>query len=58
MLYDVAALLINMLGVLVSYSVTVKELKLLFSLLKAQGRKRVGHRVSVSVRVLQDPKLK
>ena len=39
MLYDVAALLIDMLGVLVSYSVTVKEVKLLFSLpgLTAQG---------------------
>ena len=45
----IADLLIDMLGVLTSYSVTVKELKLLFSLLKEKNNKWPKH----SVKLLQ-----
>lgn len=37
-------LLIDMLGVLASYSITVKELRLLFSLLRAQDNKWVRNK--------------
>lgn len=39
---NVADLLIDMLGVVASYSITVKELRLLFTLLKGQEKKWVS----------------
>ena len=49
----ISDLLIDMLGVLASYSITVKELKLLFGTMKAVNRKWVSF-----VNIIKKPRLK